>query len=317
MTNIYDLIILGAGPVGLYSASLSGYYGMKTLVIESSHDYGGQPAKLYANKDIHDFPTYQRITGQDLVDKLYDCGTQYKELISWKYNTLIEKYYFDNENNVHLVDTNGDEYCTKKVLLTIGKGSFEFVKPNLKGFENNQKVVYCLNHLTNLTNINNVLVLGGGDGAVDIAIHLSQLNMNVSLIHRKNEIRAKGDALERLNKNDINVFLNYELIELSETHLHISNNDSQEIIKVPYDLIVVQYGVCPLNMPHHSWDGFETINKRYIVDRYFKTNVTNFYAVGSCITYENRFDLIITGIGEASIAINDIYSCLYPNKKGW
>lgn len=320
--KIYDLIILGAGPVGLSAAAQCGFYGMHTLIIESSNDYGGQPAKLYANKMIHDFPTYRHITGQALVDKLYDCAQVYDQYLTWQYNTLIVKYYFDDQHVIHLVDQDENEFLAQRVLLTVGKGSYEFIKPDLSNMANHPKVKFCLNHLTNTDGINKALVLGGGDGAVDLAIHLAQKDIDVSLVHRKPDLRAKGDPIARLNEHGVKTYLDYNLVAFDDDYLYITHNETQVQETLNYDLIVVQYGVCPLTTPLYSWDDFvtQTTNTKipkYVVNQNFETSVKGFYAAGACITYENRFDLIITGIGEASIAVNHIYASLFPNKKGW
>ncbi len=141
---------------------------------------------------------------------------------------------------------------TKRVLLTVGKGSYDFIKPELDIFKDSPKVKYCLNHLTNTDHIHKALVLGGGDGAVDLALHLANQNIEVSLIHRKPDLRAKGDPLARLNQAQIKTYLDYQLIQADDHYLDIVHNSSDQTHHLDYDLIVVQYGVCPLTTPMHA-----------------------------------------------------------------
>lgn len=319
-TKIYDVIILGAGPVGLYASFMAGYLKLKNLCLEMDDFVGGQPFKLYPNKYIYDFPGYPKIKAGTLIDNLKDQIKNYEEYSSLKTGVRIIGYEIDEDNIICLVDNNYNRYYAKNVLLTIGMGAFEPMKlENFPESHHHHKVRYCLEPDTTYEN-KHVLVLGGGDSALDYAYHIkNNTNATVTIAHRKDTFRANGLSKEELASLGINLLLNVSLNQWTDTRCtFVDNNDDSVVHHVDYDILLIQYGLKNLGSIIHTWSEFNKEKNKFIVNDCFETNIAGFYAAGSCIYKPNRINMIITGIGEATIVLNEIRAKI-PNegKLGW
>ena len=302
--QIYDLIIIGGGPVGLYSAFIAGYLKLKTLCIEADDFLGGQPYKVYPNKLIHDFPGYSEIKARDLIDNLVKQIKQFPNYSEIKTKVKIMSYETLEDGTICLVDSELNKYLTKHVLLTVGIGAFEPMKlEDFSKSHNHHKVRYNLED-DETYNDKNVLVLGGGDAAVDYAYHIkTHSNANVTIAHRRDVFRANGLGIEDLQNQNINVILNATLTQWHEDYCEF-NTPEFENLQVPYDILLIQYGLKNLGSIVHTWQDFQKDKNKFIVNEMYETNVPNFFAAGNCIHDENRINMIITGISEATIVLN-------------
>lgn len=303
--KIYDMIVVGAGPTGLFSTFYASYMKLKCLCVELSNNVGGQLINLYPNKYIYDFPGHSKIKAIDLVDVLKKQINMHNGEILL--NTSIVQYsYLENEKYFTLYDQNNNKYYAKNIVITIGIGSFE---PNkIEEFpesHNHEKVQYFLNSNCNYLG-KNIIIFGGGNSAADIAHQLkTEHNANVQIIHHRDELRANSFSIDELQLMNINVNLNTKIIDWNPQYCKFINNLNHEFTLF-YDYIIVQYGLKPLFSPIHNWDNLLVKNKKIVVNHNYETNIKNIYAAGDCIYSNDRVNSIVSGIAEATIIINKI-----------
>lgn len=306
MTKIYDLIVIGGGPVGLYATFLAGLLKLETLCIERDEFLGGQATKLYPFKNIHDYPGHVEIKSTELINNMITQAKQ-SELTEIKNGVNIIKFNSQDEV-ITLHDDNGNIYKTNNVLLTVGPGAFEPIKLNHEIIKcsNTNKIHYTHDNNIDLNN-KNVFVFGGGDSAVDYAYQIKKKfpSSNVNLIHRNDKLRALILTLEDLKSIGVNVILQTQLVEINDDYCIISNGEQNN--KLNYDYTLIQFGLNNLGSTIHQWEGFEKNKNKFIVDHKYMTSIKNIYAAGNCVYNKSKIDLITLGMGEASIVINHIY----------
>lgn len=302
--TIYDIIVIGAGPTGLFSTFYASYMKLNCLCIELTNNIGGQLTNLYPNKYIYDFPGHEKIKAKDLILILENqIKMKNYEIIL---NTSIQNYKFDsNLNSYILYDQNNNQYYAKNIIITIGVGSFEPNKiPNFEHTHEYENTHYNLKSGIDY-NKKNIVVLGGGDSAIDIAHQLkSEFNAQVHLIHRGEELRATSFDLDYLREIGIQIYLNTHIIECLPNQCSFKNLETN--FSINYDYLIVQYGLKPLSSPIHSWNDIAIENKKILVDENYQTNIKNIFAAGDCIKDPSRVNTIISGISEATIIINKI-----------
>ncbi len=305
LNELYDILIVGGGPVGSYCAYLAKEKGLKILLIEATSKTGGQPLHLFGHKMITDYPSYQSILGSELIEHIN------KQLESSNPNILLNTTLLDfkeDKGTFICKLNNNSEIYTKNIIFAIGNGIFQ---PNLLKIpiDNKSNIDYIPKNYEFYKN-KRIIVLGGGDSAVDWTINIARnvSSCDISIIHRRDEFRANGENVKHLYQfKNINVYLNYSCVEIKKNCLKIIENTTKKIKYVNYDNILVQYGQKINNTDFKFLTQFNT-NKfnQFIVNKNQMTNVPNIYAVGNCCFYESRPNMIITGHGEASIAVNDI-----------
>ncbi|MDE5651650.1 MAG: NAD(P)/FAD-dependent oxidoreductase, partial [Ureaplasma sp.] len=312
-SKIYDLIVIGAGPVGLYATFWAKYLKLDVLCIEKDEFVGGQVTKLYPSKMIHDFPTHKNIQAKKVIDLLEDQVG--KELIKNKIN-IIQYEKIDDET-IKLIGENGEKYYTKNILFTIGPGSFEFIKiDESQLIDVEEDLIDYTFKLHKLTHKNlKTIIFGGGDSALDYAYELKmRYEMDsVTLVHRGEKMRGISHTIEELDNIGVKILLNTQIKNINKNNCCLIQNENE--ISLQYDLILVQFGVKSIWSEVHNWIEFEKKNNRFVVDRYQKTNIENFYASGNCCYNDFKIDAIMSGISEATIAINHIHYKIKKNNK--
>ena len=299
----YDVVVLGGGPVGSYCAFLSSNKGLKTLLIEVNNKTGGQPLNLYAHKHIKDFPLYQSITACELVQKL-DEQLHSTNNIDIVLNTNIDD--FEIKNELIYLQVNKNQIITKNIIIATGNG---ISKPNLLEIPgaNIDKVKYVIESYSYYNN-KEVIILGGGDSAVDWANNIAKnSSAKITIIHRRDIFRASGENVTELSKNNINILLNKQCIKIDNDYLVIKDNVSSKEQNIKFDEIIVQYGQkMDMNPKKYIQKLKCSNNNKIFVDHNQKSNLENVYAIGDACYYNNRPYLIIAGMGEAAMAVNDI-----------
>ncbi|WP_027124157.1 NAD(P)/FAD-dependent oxidoreductase [Mycoplasmoides pirum] len=314
--NNFDIVIVGAGPSGIYSATYAALKGMNVLVVESSDILGGQPRQLYGHKKVYDFPGHLVTTGEIIVENLLNQQKSIKNQIKYLLNTNVIKYKHLKNNLISLKLSNKKTIKTKAIIISTGNGTLvpNLINPELIKEKVNQKNIhYYVEHFDNYKNLN-LVVLGGGDSAVEWASQLaeSQKPKNVSIIHRKPMYRANAKYVNELKINKVNEYLDFEIESIDKKFIYIKSNTNKKISKINYDKIIVQYG---LKQIKPKVDPFIKINRlgiKYLVDKNQQTNEPNIYAIGASTYYKGRPNLMIVGISEGVIAIKHIYDKINP-----
>lgn len=308
-----ELLIVGAGPVGLYSAFLAGLRKLKTAVIESLPYAGGQPINLYKDKPIYDAPGFYKIKASDYIAECFKQYQRYEKEIPIHYNQ--EVLDIKKMDDHYEVQTTSKVFLTKTILIAHGGGSFSPMKlevenSHLKG------VIYHINDINDYKN-EKIVVLGGGDSAVDWALELKGITAEVYLVHRRDQFRAHQDTLEQYQDSNGNVLTPYVvskvLGENEVTAIELEHVKTKEKMVIETNNILVNYGLLASRSKLDDW-GIAGEKGMIFVDSSMKTNLPGIYAAGNGVTYPGKAKMIVTGMGEAATAVGAISEFLYPER---
>ena len=306
-----DLIIIGAGPVGLYGATLAALHNLKGKIIEASSSVGGQLTSLYPEKDIIDLPGFIKITALDFIKNLESQFLSNPNHLDLSLNESVLN--FSKENDIITVVTSKGSYQTKCLLITNGMGLFT---PRKIGLENEDTIPNIIYKIENTEDIRNkdITILGGGDSAVDWALLLEKVASKVTVIHRRNDFRAQSGTVEKMDNSSINVLRNKNILSASSKDnkccLNFEDNETKEISSILTDYVFVQYGQVP------SKDEFPLDKKNglILVKEGYQTSMENVFACGNICIYPNKVKNITTGLGEVTVAITKIDQTINPTK---
>jgi thioredoxin reductase (NADPH) len=304
MESNYDVIIIGAGPVGLYTASYAGMRGLSVLIVDAQEVAGGKLATLYPTKRIYDVPGYDAISAQELVEELV---TQTKRFnVDMQLNYLVEQ--LDKREDGYVMN---NEVCAPAVILAIGYGT---IAPKLLEIPHPQtdKIIYHLPDAASVTD-QVVVISGGGDSAVDAALSLVETGKEVYLIHRRDQFRATAHSLALLEASAVQVVTPVKLKQVEVTddeRLHIVMEDGRSI---DADLLVVSHGAATNTKLMTTWQVPLVFDRRGVrVNESLKTSAKQIYAIGDAAKYDVKSDMIAIGFGEGPLVVNRIIAEIKP-----
>ena len=315
-----DIIIIGAGPTGLFTVFEAGLLKLKCHLIDALAQPGGQCSEIYPKKPIYDIPAYPEILAGDLTDKLLEQCKQFEPGF-----TLGERAeeITKGDDGIFTVTTNkGTQHQAPVVAIAGGLGSFEPRKPqleNLEKFEDNG-IEYIIKD-PEIYRDKKVVIAGGGDSALDWSIFLANINAKVTLVHRRNEFRGALDSVEKVielkKQNKINIITPAEIVKLNGDKVLksvvIANNDNEQEVEV--DHFIPLFGLSPKLGPIANW-GLEIEKNAIKVDTYdYQTNIPGIFAIGDVNTYPGKLKLILCGFHEATLMCQSAYKIINPGKK--
>ena len=319
MTDHTDVVIVGAGPVGLFAIFELGLLNIKCHVIDNLDKPGGQCAELYPEKPIFDIPSQTSITGKELTDNLMRQAKPFHPV--FHLNQQVEKVEKLN-NSEWIISTNqGKVIQAKCIVIAAGVGSFVPRKPPLEGIENfeGKNIFYSIKDKSIFKN-KTVLIAGGGDSALDWTNELSKI-AKVNLIHRRKEFRAAPDSVSKmleLEKNDILSFFTGQLKGLSaglNKSLKVQYQDNDNLHYIEADYLLPFYGLKMELGPIVNW-GLNLHENHITVDtEKFESSVPSIFAIGDINTYPGKLRLILSGFHEAALMAQKCFSYCYPDKK--
>jgi thioredoxin reductase (NADPH) len=317
-----DILIIGAGPTGLFTVFEAGLLKLKCHLIDALPQPGGQCSEIYPKKPIYDIPAYPEILAGDLTEKLLEQIASFQPGFTLGERAeTIEKL----EDDTFIVTTNkGTKHHAPVIAIAGGLGSFEPRKPpipNIAEFENSG-VEYIIRDPEIYRN-KKVVIAGGGDSALDWAIFLTNVASEVSLVHRRNEFRGALDSVEKVqelkNAGKIKLITPAEVKEIhGKDHLTgvsiILNKD--KTIHLEADHFIPLFGLSPKLGPIGNW-GLEIEKNAIKVNNAldYQTNIPGIYAIGDVNTYPGKLKLILCGFHEATLMCQSAYKRIYPNKK--
>ena len=314
-----DVIIIGAGPVGLFAVHQLGIKGIKAEVIDNLDRPGGQCIELYPEKPIYDIPAIPECTGKELTENLIKQISPFKT--NFHFNERVDEVVQDKEN--WIVKTNKDKsFTAPNIIIAGGVGSFEPRKISLKEavkFEGNS-IFYSVTNKELLKNTD-ISIFGGGDSALDWALELSKTS-KVTLVHRRNEFRGAPHTLMQIKKlekeGEIFIKTPCQLIEIEgdESVKSITiKYENDKIEKIKTDTILSFFGLMMKLGPIAEWG--LNIDKKVITvnSNNFQTNKVGIFAVGDICTYPGKLKLILSGFHEVALASVECFKRARPNEK--
>jgi thioredoxin reductase (NADPH) len=314
-----DALVIGAGPVGLFAIFQLGLQGIQSHVIDTLAHAGGQCAELYPDKPIYDIPGIPYCTGSELVSNLLEQIKPMNATFHWGQEVcgLIRL-----PNGELKVSTNQNTFITKTIVLATGVGAFKPKTLNVDGIDAlvGSHVFYHPHDLSSFKDLD-VVIYGGDESAVNAAIELSNTAKSVTLMHRRDVLKAPDELLatfEQLRTSDQVTFKAGQITELLR-----SNTPSQEIKvtnpdgstnHLKLDALLVYLGISPQLGPIADW-GVDLERKQVPVDTAkFQTNVPGIFAVGDINTYPGKRKLIVSGFHEATLAAFACAELIHPNE---
>tara|TARA_B100001093_G_scaffold514235_1_gene587829 strand:- start:2035 stop:3048 length:1014 start_codon:yes stop_codon:yes gene_type:complete len=317
--NKTDVIIIGAGPVGLFAVHQLGIKGIKAVVIDNLDKAGGQCIELYPDKPIYDIPAVPKCTGKELTDRLIEQIKPFKT--KFYLNERVEEVKSEGDN--WLVKTNNDNrFIAPNIIIAGGVGSFEPRKLSLKDTERHEgkSIFYAVKNKDEFKN-KNICIFGGGDSAMDWALELSKFS-KITLIHRREEFRGAQHTLneikklEKKGKISIKVPFQIDNIEGKEKIESITIKDENgKVEKIKTDIILSFFGLIMKLGPIADW-GLNMDKKKITVNPMnFQTNKKGIFAVGDICDYPGKLKLILSGFHEVALASVECFKRARPNEK--
>ena len=324
--QVFDLTIIGAGPTGLFGAFYAGMRELSCKLIDALPQPGGQITALYPEKKIYDTPGFVSIVGKDLVEELYEQAAQWGCTFARgeQCDTLKRVPLPGGEPNEQcwVIGSSKADHYTRAVVIAAGIGAFRPVKLENESndrFEENG-VVYFVQKIDQYAG-KRVLIVGGGDSAVDWALATDPIAASVTLIHRREGFRAHDLSVNKLKEAGVDVRLFYELRELQGDgkleRAVIFDNRTNEETTLDLDATILALGFKADLGPLREW-GLETVGRRYVrVNNKMETNLPLVYAAGDLALQEglDPLNLIVIGYGQVTVAVNYAYAALKPGGK--
>jgi len=305
-----DLVIVGAGPTGLFATYYAGFRGMRVAVVDSLPELGGQITAMYPEKQILDVAGFPSVKGRDLVEGLVEQA-----------NAAEPTYLLDRaavalatrDDGLTLTLEDGTEVEAKAMLIAAGIGTFhprplpagegwvgrgvEFFVPSFAPYAGKD-----------------VLIVGGGDSAFDWAVHLEPVAASVTLVHRRDAFRAHQRTVAQVQASSVRILTNAEVVELrgatTVEEAEIKVDGEAQVIRT--QAVVAALGFVADLGPLQTW-GIETSKRHIVVDQTMRTSHDRVYAAGDITDYPGKVRLIAVGFGEAATAINNLAPVIDPS----
>ena len=314
-----DVVIVGAGPVGLFAVHQLGIKGLKAEVIDNLDKPGGQCIELYPDKPIYDIPAIPECTGKELTENLLKQIKPFNT--NFHFNERVQEV--SSENNNWIIKTNKNKvFISPNIVIAGGVGSFEPRKLSLKEAEKyeDKSIFYSVNDKNKFKG-KKVSIFGGGDSALDWALELSKIS-DVTLIHRRDEFRGAPHTLNEIKKLEksgkVNIKTKYQLSSIDgdkKIKSIIIKNDEEKTIKIETDYILGFFGLIMQLGPIAEW-GLNMDRKTIKVNtENFGTNKKGIFAIGDICTYPGKERLILSGFHEAALASVECFKRAKPDEK--
>lgn len=316
-----DAVIIGAGPVGLFQVFELGLLEIKAHVIDSLPEVGGQCIELYPDKPIYDIPAIPVCTGRELTNNLlkqikpFDAQFHLSQEVSKLEQQADGRFLISTSQDNH--------FLSKTVFIAAGVGAFQPRTLNLEGIDRfiGKQLFYHVKNPEQFAN-KRIVICGGGDAALDWAIHFSEIAASVTLIHRRDDFKAAPKSIAKMRElcasNQMQLLIGqvtaYEAQDDRLAEITFTNIDGENK-QIPLDDLLVFFGLSPKLGPIADW-GLNIDRKQICVDtQKFQTSIPGIYAVGDINVYPGKKKLILSGFHEAALAAFAAAEYLNPEKQ--
>ena len=318
-----DILIIGAGPTGLFTVFEAGLLKLKCHIIDGLPQPGGQLSELYPKKPIFDIPGFPSILAGDLVTNLMEQIKQFQP--GFTLNEVAETIDKLKDGTFIVTTNKGTKHHANAVAIAGGLGSFEPRKPILEGIEfyeqNDRGVEYFVKDPEKFRD-KKVVISGGGDSALDWSIFLSNVASSVTLVHRRNEFRGALDSVEKVQElkalGKIKLITPGEIVGFrGEEYIESVNIETNgETINIETDYFIPLFGLTPKLGPIANW-GLDIEKNAIKVDNSldYQTNIPGIYAIGDVNSYPGKLKLILCGFHEATLMVQSVYQRMNLGKK--
>ena len=321
-----DILIIGAGPVGLFTVFEAGLLGLDCVLIDNLDKIGGQCSELYPEKPIYDIPGVANQTAQEHVDALLEQIKPFDyEVFLNERVEKIDEISKEDINSWKVTTSEGKEFIAKSIFIAAGAGSFEPRRPpNIENPDRflEQGVSYSVRSKEKFRD-KNLLIFGGGDSALDWTVELSDIAKSIKLVHRRDEFRGapntEAQMRELVNEGKVELKTPYVIENLigkeKVTGVELKNFETKEIEEVQADELLFLFGLNKKLGPISEW-GLDMSNKKISVDtEKFETSTKGIFAVGDINDYPGKLDLILCGFHETTLAVQEAYRRSNPGKR--
>ena len=315
-----DVVIIGAGPVGLFAVFELGLLDMKCDVIDILDKPGGQCAELYPDKPIYDIPGIPEISGGELTKSLLEQIKPFNP--EFHLSTIVSELKQINNDLWEVVTDSDKIFHTKVIVIAAGGGSFQPKKPPIDGIDDyeGKSVFYSIKNIEKFFN-KEIAIVGGGDSALDWALTLHKKSKNLTLIHRRKEFRAAPDTVNKVMKLIDDGSINFELGQVKELvgsdgQLNkIICKDKEEEKEIKCEAMLPFFGLTMKLGPVANWGLNLEQNLIKVNTETFETNQKGIFAIGDINYYPGKLKLILCGFHEGALMAQKAHQYIYPDKK--
>lgn len=317
-----DIVIIGAGPVGLFAVFEAGMLGMRTVVVDALDAPGGQCSALYPEKPIYDIPGYPRIEAQALIDRLVEQAAPFKP--DYRLGRQVTALAPAGDGGWVVETSAGDRIAARAVIVAAGCGAFGPNRPPLAGieaFEAGRSVHYYVRRREDYRD-RRVVIAGGGDSAVDWALSLSEVAASVAVVHRRDRFRAAPESERRLKElaaaGRIDLVVPYQLdgLEGQDGRLAavIVRDLDGNARRLEADVLLPFFGLAMTLGPIAEFGLNLERNHIAVAPATMATSAAGVFAIGDIATYPGKLKLILTGFAEAALAAHAIHPLVHPGR---
>ncbi|MDQ8700386.1 NAD(P)/FAD-dependent oxidoreductase [Hyphomicrobium sp. LHD-15] len=316
----FDAVVIGAGPVGLFAVFELGLVDVKTCVIDILGKPGGQCSELYPEKPIYDIPALPSVTGQELTDRLME---QIKPFgAEFVFGERVDELQRREDGRFDLKTDAGRTIVTKVVVIAAGGGSFTPKRPPLDGIEayEGASVFYAVRRMEDLRG-KDVLIVGGGDSALDWTLNLAPIANSLTLLHRRDEFRGAPHSVEKMRALVAEGKIRLLIGQMTKVHgdngvleaVTVKTADGEE--RVVANAMLPFFGLTMKLGPVATW-GLNLNENLILVDtEKFETSEKGIFAIGDINWYPGKLKLILSGFHEAALMAQQAHKYVHPNKK--
>ena len=315
-----DVVIIGAGPVGLFAVFELGLLDMRCHIIDILDKPGGQCAELYPDKPIYDIPGIPEISGGNLTKSLMEQIKPFEP--EFHLSTIVSELRQINDNLWEVITDTEKTFHTKVVVIAAGGGSFQAKKPPIDGIDDYEEksVFYSIKNIEKFLD-KEITIVGGGDSALDWALTLYEKSKNLTLIHRRKDFRAAPDTVNKVTKLIDDGIINFQLGQVKKL---IGNDGNLESIickdkdlekEIKCEVMLPFFGLTMKLGPVANWGLNLEFNLIKVDTKTFETNQKGIFAIGDINHYPGKLKLILCGFHEAALMAQKAHQYVYPDKK--